>query len=110
MSITEAQRYQVYESMKASHGDDVALSLMAMLPPVGWADVATKHQLSALESHLTAELASTRREIELRFDSLRADVDRLDRTQHSFVTWLIASQATLFTAICAATALILRAG
>ena len=68
--------------------------MASLLPPVGWADVATKH-----------DIESVHRDIEL----VRGDIARLDRTQHAFVGWLIASQATLFTAICAATALILRA-
>lgn len=33
-------------------GREPADSLMALLPPVGWADVATKHDLAELERRL----------------------------------------------------------
>jgi len=46
VAITEEVRHRVYEAIRASHGDEVANGLMEMLPPVGWADVATKHDLS----------------------------------------------------------------
>ena len=48
MSISEAQRYEIYESMKAHHGENVANNLMSLLPPVGWADVATKHDIESV--------------------------------------------------------------
>ena len=56
---------------------------MSLLPPVGWADVATKHDI----------------------DVVRRDIDRLDRTLHLVVGWLIASQAAIFIAVCAAVVL-----
>ena len=37
-------------------GDDAGITLMEMLPPVGWADVATKRDLDVLEQRLEARL------------------------------------------------------
>ncbi len=35
-------------------GDDAGITLMELLPPVGWADVATKHDLLPIEHGSTA--------------------------------------------------------
>lgn len=37
-------------------GEDDATTLMNMLPPVGWADVATKDDLRVLATEMSAEL------------------------------------------------------
>ena len=37
-------------------GDDAGITLMELLPPVGWADVATKQDLELLELKLEAKL------------------------------------------------------
>jgi hypothetical protein len=54
-------------------GETEAATLMEYLPPVGWGDVATKHDLSALEERLEARLEAR---LGGRIDSLRADVSR----------------------------------
>ena len=38
----------------ALFGADEGITLMELLPPVGWADVATKQDLRALEDHMDA--------------------------------------------------------
>ena len=52
MAIDERTRYRMHESLRSVHGAEVALTIMEHLPPVGWADVATKHDLRALEQRL----------------------------------------------------------
>ncbi len=73
MTITERNRHQLYLRLEAVLGTEEATTLMEHLPPVGWADVATKADLHALEARL-----------ELRLDSLehrvRADFQRDLRT------------------------------
>ena len=74
MTIHEHQRYQLHRTLETHLGPEAAATLMAYLPPVGWADVATKHDLAALEQRLdlrfegighrfTAEIADVRTEI-----------------------------------------------
>jgi hypothetical protein len=65
MAIDEERRFRLYEAVRQVFGDPEAATLMEYLPPVGWADVATKHDLLELESRL-----------DLRFDALRADLLR----------------------------------
>ncbi len=56
MSVDERNRLQLAEAAKRVLGDDEGITLMELLPPVGWADVATKQDLEVLEYKLTATL------------------------------------------------------
>lgn len=49
----------MYESMEAVHGREVADTVMAHLPPVGWADVATKQDLVYMREVLKLHTEST---------------------------------------------------
>lgn len=52
MAIDERRRLELADAVKRTLGEEPGLTLMEMLPPVGWADVATKHDLDALEHRL----------------------------------------------------------
>jgi hypothetical protein len=57
MSVSEPARHHLYEAARTGDWDDQAAeALMSLLPSVGWADVATKSDLTALENSLRAEL------------------------------------------------------
>lgn len=74
MSVTERQRHELHEWAKRVGDEEVAATLMELLPPVGWADVATKRDLDHLRSELRSELRADMSE-------LRADVHRELRLQ-----------------------------
>ena len=63
MTIDEHQRYQLHQTLEAHLGTEAAATLMAHLPPVGWADVATKRDLDNLGDKLRVEIAGVRTEI-----------------------------------------------
>jgi len=93
MSVTEQQRHQLFAWLEETMGADRAETMMSLLPPVGWADVATKHDLSQLEARL-----------DLRFETLEHKFDanlqrELLRSTRTFVTWLLASQAAVIGAV-----------
>jgi hypothetical protein len=71
MAITERQRHQFFTRAEEVFGTDEAETLMSMLPPVGWADVATKQdlddKLARLEAEIRATLYQELRRQELRF-------------------------------------------
>ena len=49
MAVDEARRHALHERARRSFGDDSGDALMELLPPVGWADVATKQDLHTLK-------------------------------------------------------------
>ena len=91
MTIDERQRYHLHQTLENSLGPDAAATLMAYLPPVGWADVATKHDLSALEQRMdlrfeaidhriTAEVAGLRGDLRTGLADVRTEIHRTVRT------------------------------
>ncbi|MGY6499908.1 MAG: hypothetical protein ACXIVQ_03280 [Acidimicrobiales bacterium] len=46
MATTEHARHRLYQRLNELIGSDEADTLMELLPPTGWADVATKHDLA----------------------------------------------------------------
>ena len=60
MAVDERHRLQLADAAKRAFGDDAGITLMELLPPVGWADVATKQDLrqeiNSLELRLEAKL------------------------------------------------------
>ena len=55
MVVDERRRRELYEKAEEVLGKTQADSLMSLLPPVGWADVATKQDLELLEARLKGE-------------------------------------------------------
>jgi hypothetical protein len=61
VAVTEAARHDLYAHLKETMGEQRAATLMALLPPVGWDDLATKQDLANLRLDLKAELEHTLR-------------------------------------------------
>ena len=76
MAVDEAARHQLYNSLESNLGPEPASTLMSLLPPVGWADVATRQDLHALENGLRGEIAELRAETYRGFAGLRSETDR----------------------------------
>jgi hypothetical protein len=55
-AITERARRDLYEHAEETWGKEAADTLMAHLPPTGWADVATKTDLALLRAEMEALL------------------------------------------------------
>jgi hypothetical protein len=90
MPVDERHRLELAEAAKRIFGDDAGITLMELLPPVGWADVATRQDLLVLRGDLDLvrdDLGRLRGEVnelrgdfgELRgdFGELRGDFDKL---------------------------------
>jgi hypothetical protein len=57
MSISEESRHRLYTRLEQVLGTADASTLMEHLPPVGWADVATKRDLDNAVALLRGEMA-----------------------------------------------------
>jgi len=63
MAVDERHRHALHEAAREVLGEDAAVTLMEMLPPVGWADVATKRDLDQLADRFQADLAEVRTDL-----------------------------------------------
>lgn len=69
MAVSEESRHRLYQRLEQVPGPGEATTLMEHLPPIGWADVATKRDLDLLER---------------RFDGMEHRFDGLDRSMERF--------------------------
>jgi hypothetical protein len=68
MTIDERARHQMYLKLEEILGPDEATTLMEHLPPLGWADVATKRDLDQFAASLRGELRDGVKDLELRIE------------------------------------------
>ena len=76
MTIDERKRHDLYQRFEDVLGHEHADTLMELLPPVGWADVATKADLTALEAGVDARFGSLESRVYARFEILEAHMDK----------------------------------
>jgi hypothetical protein len=97
MTIDERTRHQLHGRLEEILGPDEAATLMSYLPPVGWADVATKHDLDVVRR----DLEVVRRDIgDLRQDlsALRQDMQGLRAESAAQVrTFMLTTSASVLT-------------
>jgi hypothetical protein len=74
MATSEASRHALHNRLDEVLGAGEAATLMGYLPPVGWADVATKRDLDALGSDLRAEMAGLRTALKGEMSDLRTEL------------------------------------
>jgi hypothetical protein len=80
MPVDERRRLELADAAKRTFGDDAGITLMELLPPVGWADVATKQDLLVLRGDLDLvrdDLGRLRGEVNELRDELRGEFDTL---------------------------------
>ena len=85
MTVDERSRLQLAEALKRALGDEEGITLMELLPPVGWADVATKQDLrlvdlrfDALETRMDARFESLETRVDARFETVDGRLDGID--------------------------------
>ncbi|MBX7071029.1 MAG: hypothetical protein K1X38_16725 [Microthrixaceae bacterium] len=77
IAITESDRHRLHEALIASLGAEEAATLMEHLPPIGWADVATKTDLDHLRAATKTDLDHLRETTALEFAAVRSSMDLL---------------------------------
>ena len=85
MVLDERSRHELYLRLEEVLGSEAATTLMEHLPPVGWADVALKRDLDALEHRLDLRFEAVDQRFEalderldLRFDAIDQRFEALD--------------------------------
>ena len=116
MTITDKQRNDLYRACEETMGEGPAETLLSLLPPVGWADVATKTDLGSLRAdfdHLRTEIKSDLGHLRTGLESalatmatkedlqeLRADVERSMKDQtRTMIFGLAGLNATFLAAL-----------
>jgi hypothetical protein len=70
MKIDDRARRVLAERLDQVPGTEEGDILLAHLPPVGWADVVTKHDLAGLEERVDLRFGALEDRIDLRFDAV----------------------------------------
>lgn len=97
MTISEQDRHTLHTRLDEILGEEEASTLMAHLPPVGWADVATKADLQVLERVLRAEF---RAEFHQAFGTFRDDLNADRRAaQRQLLFVLVVAVVSLLVAV-----------
>lgn len=84
--ITEESRFQLHQQLEEQLGTGEAATLMEHLPPVGWADVATKRDLELTRHDLGRDIELVRRDLERQIgatgERLRTEIHGLRAEMH----------------------------
>ena len=79
MPISEAERHLMHLALEEALGKEGANALMSHLPPVGWADVATRSDLDHVREQLTARIEMLEVRTDARFDQIDSRFREIDR-------------------------------
>lgn len=63
MAVTEESRYEVHKYFEETMGRERATTLMELLPPVGWGDVATKQDVLLLKEDIEQLRVATKQDL-----------------------------------------------
>lgn len=97
MAIEEHARHALHGRLEDVLGSDEAATLMSYLPPVGWADVATKQDLSVVRGDVKA-LQDAVGDLRDEVRELRSGLEDLRRDSAAQVrTFMLATSASVLT-------------
>jgi hypothetical protein len=116
MSVTEYERKQLFTWFEEHMGKERASTMMNLLPPVGWGDVATRRDLEMLEERLEHKIDSVAQRLDSRIDLVEVRLGAMTETMtglatkadviesrtelvRTLVSWIFLAQATVVAAV-----------
>ena len=106
MALDERARHELFLRLEQVLGAASAETLMEMLPPVGWADVATKRDLDALEERMNLRFEQVELRFENRFEAIE---QRFEASEHKVLAAFRAELLAQSNTITAQTKALVRA-
>jgi hypothetical protein len=95
MPVEERERHELHARLQQVLGTDEAATLMSYLPPVGWADVATKRDLENFANQLRIEMRDQAVELRVEMNDVRVGLyDKLDANLRVMVFLMIGAILT----------------
>lgn len=83
MAVNEQERHRLYQRLEEVMGDTtIATTLMEHLPPTGWADVATRHDLDQLAQRMDIQFTSVQQQftaVQHQFSDVQRQFAQVDR-------------------------------
>lgn len=80
MVVDDRSRHELYSRLEEVLGPDAATTLIEHLPPVGWADVATRHDLAGMEARMDLRFLRVDERFSRVDESIRAAASDLQAT------------------------------
>jgi hypothetical protein len=114
MAVDERRRHQMYLAFEELVGGEVASTMMEHLPPAGWADVATAHdvgrEVALVRADMSTGFAELRAEMHEMAGSLRAEMHEMGgelraeiaRSSQRVVMWMVGVTVPAYTALVVA--------
>jgi len=97
MTTTEAERFQMHESLIHTHGKEVADIIMEHLPPTGWGDVARRSDVADLRSSFAKDMEILRMEMQALRLEMRSEMLMLFNQQLKWLVGLVITAQALGT-------------
>ena len=85
MALDERARHELFLRLEAVLGPEPAETLMELMPPVGWADVATKRDLDALEQRIDLRFEAMDHKFAAIDHNFEAMNHQLEATKHELI-------------------------
>ncbi|MGH8909872.1 MAG: hypothetical protein ACRD0K_26100 [Egibacteraceae bacterium] len=98
MAVDERSRHDLYLRLESVLGGTEADTLMAHLPPVGWADVATKQDVAAVKQDITAvrrDIDGLEQRLDERFNVIDARFKVVDERFNGLEQWIDAAKSDM---------------
>jgi len=114
VSVTEFERHQIFTWYEEAMGSERAKTMMNLVPPVGWGDIATRADLAALGTSIRGEMlvlrSVLRGEMTAMEGGLRSDMAAMEgglrgeiaKLRNDLFFAMVASNATLVGLVFAA--------